>query len=209
MNLPERIFVTGVIGSKWSAITHELEKLNGVNTSDHSSTREYEPIHMAGYAPDKFTSRPMHRGVYFGKGMEFEPYLAPEYLDSAWTVKGGTKIIKSHDWSTKLDTIREVFPSDWLMLIYRPDSASLAWWYQHGGPKITYPNYSAIKNHAEAQAQIAIQNDLMLKFAHLHNLKWGYFNEQWILENFGQKITITRPWNQWDDVLVTLLKPDA
>jgi len=208
MKLPDKIFITGVIGSKWSAITHELEKLEGVNTSDHRSDREYEPTHMTGYEPDKFTSRPMHRGIYFGKGMEFEAYLNSDYLNRAWADPGGTKIVKSHDWANNLDAVLEAFPKDWLMLVYRPDAASLAWWYAHGGPRITYPKYTPIKNHADALAEISVQNDLMLKFAHKHDLRWGYFNEQWILENFGQKVTITRPKNQWDDVLVTILKPN-
>lgn len=206
MQLPERVFFTGVPGSKWSAISHELEKLEGVNTSDHAPHREYEPTGMPDWAPGKYTDRPMHRGAYFGPGMEFDAKLDADYLNQAWTETGGCKIIKSHDWAYDLQAVKDAFPNDWIMLVYRPDMASYAWWFQHGGFKITYAKYDAYENHTKMLGEIATQNDRMLKFAHKHNLTWNYYNQKWILDNFGQEVKITRPWNQWDDVLVTILK---
>jgi hypothetical protein len=190
--LPNRIFFTGVPGSRWSSIAQTLEQLEGVNTSDHKSNREY--------AHGKFSG---HKGAYFGTGMEFETYLDPKHIDSAWTEPGSCQIVKSHEWSLKLQTITEVYPDDWVMLIYRPDASSYAWWHEAGGFNINYPDYSAYKNHAGMLGEITKQNDAILKFAHKHNLTWNYFTSKWVEDNFGQQIEVVR--NDYD-ILVTILK---
>lgn len=206
MKLPERVFLTGVPGSKWSSMSHELEKIKGTNHTDQSPERTYEPKTYAGYAPNKWSTGALHRGSYFGYGMEFEPLLDAEYIDQAWTESGGCKIVKSHDWAYMLDDITIKFPNDWLMLIYRPNEVSHWWWCEHGGFNITYAKYHAYKDHNNMAKQIAIQNDNMLKFAHKHDLTWSYYTERWIEQEFGQKITIDRPKEQWNDILVTMYK---
>lgn len=209
MQLPQRLFYTGVPGSKWSSMSHEFEKFPDINLTDYSKEREYEPVAgVPDYAPGKYSDGPLHRGSYFGKGMEFEPILDADYIDQAWTIKEGFRIVKSHDWAYMLDDIVEKFPNDWIMLVYRPDMVSYSWWFNHGGFKISYAKYDAYENHHKMLAEIGIQNESMLKFAHKHDLKWGHFNEKWILENFGREIKITRPKNQWEDILVTIYKPD-
>jgi len=40
MQLPNRLFFTGVPGSRWSGISQNLELLDGVNTSDQNFERE-------------------------------------------------------------------------------------------------------------------------------------------------------------------------
>lgn len=190
--LPNRLFFTGVPGSRWSGIAQTLETLAGFNTSDCNPNREY--------IRNGFTG---HKGSYFGKGMEFEPYLNPGYIDSAWTDNKGTKIVKSHDWAYNLQDIKNMFPTDWIMLVYRPDMASYAWWHQAGGFDIDYPNYAAYKNSETMLGEIAEQNANILKFAQQHDLTWNYFTAKWIQENFKQTIEVKQ---QWSDILVTLLK---
>jgi hypothetical protein len=190
--LPNRIFFTGVPGSRWSGIAQTLESLKGFNTSDRTPTREYTHSHYGG-----------HKGAYFGQGMEYESYLDPRYIDTAWLDNTGTKLVKSHDWADKLQTIHEVFPTDWIMLVYRPDMASYAWWHQAGGFNIDYPNYAAYKNSETMLGKIAEQNANILKFAHTHDLTWNYFTLRWIEQNFGQTTEINKT---WPDILVTLLK---
>lgn len=192
MKLPNRIFFTGVPGSRWSSIAQTLEKLNGVNTSDHNDNRQY--------AHGKFSG---HKGAYFGQGMEFETYLDPKHIDSPWTEPGGCRIVKSHEWAHKLVTISEVYPDDWIMLVYRPDASSYAWWHEAGGFNIDYPDYSHYKNHAGMLAEITTQNDAILKFAHAHDLTWNHFTSTWIENTFGQKIEVVR--NDYD-ILVTIFK---
>ena len=192
MQLPERVFFTGVPGSRWSSISQKLSELDGMNNSDWSKEREY--------AHGKFSG---HKGAYFGKKMEYEDHLYPGYIDSAWKEPGGCKIVKSHDWALKLDNVKNEFPDDWIMLVYRPDVSSYAWWFEAGGFSIEYPNYSAYNDHIGMQHAIAEQNNCILKFAHKHNLTWNYFNSSWIEHNFNQTLSVEK---SWPDILVTILK---
>ena len=190
--LPNRIFFTGVPGSRWSGIAQTLEQLDGFNTSDRTPEREYTHSQFGG-----------HRGAYFGSGMELESHLDERYVDHAWPTEGGTRIVKSHDWAYKLDLVRERFPNDWIMLVYRPDMVSYAWWHEAGGFNIKYPRYTAYKNSITILGEIAKQNSSILEFAGKHDLTWSYFTPRWIKENFGQTTEIKKT---WPDILVTLLK---
>jgi len=190
--LPNRIFFTGVPGSRWSSIAQTLEQLDGINTSDHKPTREY--------AHGKFSG---HKGAYFGTGMEFETYLDPKHIDSAWTESSGCRIVKSHEWSLKLQTITEVYPDDWIMLVYRPDLASYAWWHEAGGFQIKYPCYDAYKDSTNMLSEITKQNKAILEYAHSRNATWNYFTEQWILDTFGQIVKLDK---LFADILVTVIK---
>jgi hypothetical protein len=190
--LPNRIFFSGVPGSRWSGIAQTLESLNGFNISDRTPAREFSHSGFTG-----------HKGAYFGEGMEFESYLDSRYIDNAWLDNNGTRLVKSHDWAYKLQTIREVFPNDWIMLVYRPDMASYAWWHEAGGFNIKYPSYIAYKDSATMLGKISEQNANILKFAHTHDLTWSYFTPKWIEQNFKQHIEVKQTWS---DILVTLLK---
>lgn len=192
MNLPRRIFFTGVPGSRWSGIAQTLEQLEGFNTSDRTPERDYSHTGFTG-----------HKGAYFGTGMEFDSFLNPAHLDSAWLEPGGTRVVKSHDWAYKLDIIKEVFPDDWIMLVYRPDMPSYTWWHEAGGFNIKYPNYKWYNNSTIMLSEIATQNRKILEFAQKHDLTWNYFTPKWIENNFGNTTEIKRT---WPDILVTLLK---
>jgi hypothetical protein len=190
--LPERIFFTGVPGSRWSGISQSLEQMEYINTSDQNPQREYKHEKYGG-----------HHGIYFGHSMELNSYLDKEYIDQAWTEPGGTKIVKSHEWAYKLHNIKSDFPDDWIMLVYRPDMASYTWWLEAGGFNIKYPDYSSYEDGPGMLASIGNQNRRILKFACEHDLQWSYFTSKWVEKNFGQTIEIKETWN---DILVTLLK---
>jgi hypothetical protein len=192
IGLPKRIFFTGVPGSRWSGIAQTIETLNGFNTSDRAISREYSHNGFSG-----------HKGAYFGQLMEFEPILDANYIDQAWTDPNGTKVIKSHDWAYKLDEIKIQFPNDWIMLVYRPDMISYAWWHEAGGFNIKYPNYKWYKNSANMLGEIIKQNACILEFAQKCDLTWHYFTTSWIASNFKQTIEVK---NKCSDILVTLLK---
>jgi hypothetical protein len=191
MKLPNRIFFTGVPGSRWSGIAQTLEKMSGMNTSDRTPEREYDHHSYTG-----------HKGAYFGPGMEFEPILDEDHIDQAWLEPGGCKLIKSHEWSYYLGEIREKFPDDWIMMIYRPDMASYAWWHEAGGFQIQYPNYSTYENSGNMLSEIMKQNSCILEFGMLNKCKWEYFTSSWIEENFNQNIEVS---NIFSDILVTLI----
>ncbi len=163
------------------------------NTSDRTSQREYLHNGFSG-----------HKGAYFGRMMEFEAKLDADYLDSAWARKSvGTKLVKSHDWAYNLDSIKQTFPNDWIMLVYRDNSASFKWWKEAGGFNIKYPSYTAYQNDIIMAREIEWQNNAILQFAKQRGLLWDNFNSTWIKEHFDMDIKVerTRP-----DIFVTILK---
>jgi hypothetical protein len=193
MKLPKRIFFTGVPGSRWSGIAQHVECIPGFNTSDRTPEREY--VH------NQYTG---HKGAYFGRGMELEAHLDdPGYIDSAWTDDGGTRIVKSHDWAYVLPDIKDKYPNDWIMLVYRPDMASFAWWHQAGGFNIKYPCYDAYRDSTTMMTEISRQNQSILDFGFQNKATWNYFTSEWCLENLGTGIHVDK---QWPDILVTLIK---
>lgn len=192
MNLPKHIFFTGVPGSRWSGIAQIIESMPGINTSDRSSEREY--LHHT------YTG---HKGAYFGRGMEFDATVNLEYIDRAWADPGGTKLVKSHDWAYKLQEIKTIYPDAWIMLVYRPDMSSYAWWHEAGGFQIKYPCYDAYQDSVGMLNEIQSQNRAILKFGMINKCKWEYFTSEWINKNFDTDINVT---NVWPDILVTLIK---
>jgi len=191
MNLPSHIFFTGVPGSRWSSIAQVIESIPSMNTSDRTAERSYTHHSYTG-----------HKGAYFGRGMEFNTILDADYINTAWSEPGGCKLVKSHDWAYQLNHIRMI--SDiWIMLVYRPDMASYAWWHEAGGFQIKYPCYDAYKDSAGMFAEISAQNKAILEFGMINNCKWEYFTSSWIKENFNSDINVT---NIWPDILVTLIK---
>ena len=196
MNLPNRLFFTGVPGSRWSGIAQALEASSAFNISDRTDTRRYEHGSFSG-----------HQGAYFGKGMEFEPVLDDVYLDTPWKdPKIGTKIIKSHDWAYKLLEVERFARAsgDWLMLIHRDADSSYDWWVNAGGFDIKYPSYHEYENLAFMRTQIELQTSLIEKFIHDRHLVLSEFNSDWVKLNFGIDIEIDT--TKLTDIQVTLLK---
>lgn len=193
MTQPNRIFFTGVPGSRWSGIAQTLESISDFNTSDRTKEREY--FHNG------FTG---HKGAYFGRMMEFEAKLDSTYLDSAWAPNSqGTKLVKSHDWAYSLNKIKSTFPDDWIMLVYRDNAVSFKWWKEAGGWDIKYPSYSAYQNDVIMTREIEWQNAAIQEFAKDYNLQWDTFNSTWIKEHFGKDVNVERI---WPDIFVTILK---
>ena len=189
--LPNRIFFTGVPGSRWSGIAQIIESLDGFNTSDRTPKREYNHSAFSG-----------HKGAYFGPGMEFEPKLDAEYIGQAWTQPGGCCLVKSHEWSEMLDNVHKVFAKDWIMLVHRQHKPSLEWWLKAGGYDIAYPNYSA---YTDMQATIKQQNRAIMQWVFDKNLQLERFTPYWVEREFNQSIDFDH--SPWEDVFVTLWKP--
>ena len=185
--LPNRIWFTGVPGSRWSGVAQTIEQLSGMNTSDRTPEREYLHHKYSG-----------HKGAYFGKGMEFP--ADPNRVDQAWTEPGGCRIVKSHEW---MDHCDELPKEDWKMLVYRPDQTSFAWWHEAGGFQIGYPNYSAYENSATMLSEIIRTNQLILEYGFHHKVKWEYFTTKWIKENLDTEWFVSQT---FPDILVALIK---
>ncbi len=189
--LPKRIFFTGVPGSRWSGIAQRLETLEGFNTSDRTPEREFSHSSFSG-----------HKGAYFGQG-ELSDSLELSNIDSAHENSIGTRIIKSHTWAYSLDEIKQRYPDDWIMLVYRPDQASYDCWHDAGGFDIKYPDYSKYVDSQTMLKEIMKQNRAILEFACSHNATWNYFTEEWIKQHFNQT---TRMEQISSDILITIIK---
>lgn len=193
MTLPQKIFFTGVPGSRWSGIAQTLESMPYFNTTDRTREREY--LHGG------FTG---HKGAYFGRMMEFEATLDSDYIDSAWAPKSiGVKLVKSHDWAYSLDQIRSTFPNEWIILVYRDTAASFTWWKEAGGFDIKYPSYTAYQNDTIMMREIAWQNSAIRNFAEQQGLLWNNFDSAWIKEHFDMDVKIDQTRS---DIFVTILK---
>jgi hypothetical protein len=180
--LPKRIFFTGVPGSRWSGIGQWIEEtVPGFTTSDRTENRQFE--HSLG---STYKGMPVHhKGAYFGRGMEFEAKLNDsDYLDSPWQDKIGTRLIKSHEWALQLDNIKELYPDDWIIMVYRPDEISSAWWHQAGGFKIKYPDYSAYGDSINMNNSIRLQNKAILEFGKKHDAVWYHVGKKFLKTEF-------------------------
>jgi hypothetical protein len=193
--LPDRIFFTGVPGSRWSGIAQTLESIPGFNTSDRTPERTYEHHSYTG-----------HVGAYFGWKMEFDPvisWVGREHIDQAWAEPGGCRLVKSHQWPDKFDEIEQHYPDDWIMLVYRPDMTSFAWWHEAGGFQIKYPSYKWYQDEADMLHEISRNNKLMLEYACKKRARWDYFTSAWIKENFNVEVDVPKV---HPDILVTIIK---
>jgi hypothetical protein len=193
--LPKRIFFTGVPGSRWSGIAQTLESIPGFNTSDRTPERTYDHHSYTG-----------HKGAYFGWKMEFDPvisWVGNEHIDQAWPEPGGCQLVKSHQWPDKFNEIERHYPDDWIMLVYRPDMASFAWWHEAGGFQIKYPSYKWYQDEADMLHEISRNNKLMLQYACEKRTTWSYFTSNWIKDNFNADIEVPVIHS---DILVTLIK---
>jgi len=191
MQLPNRIFLSGAPGSRWSGIAQVLESIHGFNTSDRTPGREYYHGAYSG-----------HVGAYFGPGMEFEPCLVADYIDSAWSKPGGCRVVKSHEWCEMLQDVHTTFPKDWIMLVYRQHKPSLEWWLEAGGYSITYPDYTAYSNMPSI---IKRQNQAIMRWVFEHSCKLERFTPSWVKREFDQNIDFDSA--KYEDVFVTLWKP--
>jgi hypothetical protein len=195
-NLPKRIFLTGIPGSRWSGVASHIQSVPGMNTTDRRTSREYHHHLFSG-----------HDGVYYGRGMEFEALDIldqPSELDKAWgDPSAGCQIMKSHDWAYDLNRVRQLYPDDWIMLVYRPSVNSLDWWLEAGGFSITYPSYASYQDPVTMRKEIEIQNTKILEFSQAHDLNWDHFGTRWVTENIGT----TEPFETFSrDILVAILK---
>ena len=195
INLPQRIFMVGVPGSRWSGIAQNIEdNIPGFNTTDRDPQRTYAHHNFSG-----------HLGAYFGTGWEFDTNLGSKNLDAPYTHTNGTRILKSHEWAYQLDDIREQYPQDWIMLVHRPDLSAYAWWHEAGGFTIKYPKYSPYyRDSINMLAEITKMNNAIFAFSQKHDLAWHHISSHWIEATFGRAV---EPTVRLADTLVCCLKP--
>ena len=181
-NLPQRIFCSGSPGSRWSAITQRLWALPNFNRTDINFHTRYDRWDTR----KKKIAKYFHHGSYFEHNTPLPVTLDVAKLDATYAdPSAGTMIHRSHQYAFILDAIKEMYPNDWIWLIYRPDFECYTQWIKCGGFYIDYPDYSFYQDEPTMMSEIAKQNNAKLAWVRKHNLKWEPLNEQWDLENFG------------------------
>lgn len=184
----------GAPGSRWSGIAQNIEdNVPGFNTTDRTPDKVYQHHSFSG-----------HLGAYFGTGWEFDISLDQANLDRPFAHTEGTRILKSHEWAYCLDGIRELYPQDWIMLVYRPDLSAYAWWHEAGGFEIKYPKYRPYyRDSINMLAEIQRMNQSIFAFSQKHDLAWHHISATWIKEHFGHAV---EPSVRLSDTLVSILK---
>jgi len=192
VSLPNRIFFTGVPGSRWSGVAQLIETVPGFNVSDRTEARTF-----------RFQPFSDHLGAYFGSGMEFSLDLTESNIDSAHTSLDGCRLIKAHEWSYHLDEIKQRYPDDWIVMVYRPDLISFAWWNGAGGFNITYPRYDAFKDATNMMSEISKMNQSIMEFSYKHDAVWNHLSPKWIKDTFG---VVREVHHKFSDMLITIIK---
>ncbi len=192
--LPDKIFLVGAPGSRWSGIAQDIEDgIPGFNSTDRRPEREYRHHNFTG-----------HLGAYFGTGWEFDTSLNEDNLAAPFEHTQGTRFLKSHEWAYQLDEIHDRYRDAWIMLVYRPDMSCYSWWHQAGGFGITYPDYHPYyRDSANMMGEIMRQNQAMMQFAQRHDAHWHHISGDWIARNFGRYVEPTR---RDPDTLVTIIR---
>jgi hypothetical protein len=164
------VFVTGVPGSKWSAIARRIYLYSfGVDTSDFSNEKTY-------YHDASGQQTLAHFGAYFDPGMEFGKEFREMNLISkkdleeefdrpfSSTDSDDVRIIKSHSFAYHLDFIKDTWPECPIVISEAPDDECLRWWIQCGGFDITYPDYSYYRDIDTMAQHITMQNSAIRRF---------------------------------------------
>jgi len=193
--LPNKIFMIGVPGSRWSGIAQNVEdNISGFNVTDRTPDRVYQHHTFSG-----------HLGAYFGTGWDHDISLDQENLDRPFAHSDGTRILKSHEWAYKLDEIHDRYPDAWIWLVYRPDMAAYAWWHEAGGFEIKYPKYRPYyRDSINMFTEIQRMNQCILEFSQKHDLAWHHISSTWIEATFGRAV---EPTVRLADTLVCCFKP--
>ena len=197
ISLPDKIFMIGVPGSRWSGIAQNIEdNIPGFNVTDRTADRAYRHHAFSG-----------HLGAYFGTGWEYNTSLDLRNLDAPFEHTQGTRILKSHEWAYCLDEIHHIYPTAWIFLVYRPDLAAYAWWHEAGGFEIQYPKYRPYyRDSINMLHEIQRMNHCILEFSQRHDLAWHHVSSSWIEATFGRAV---EPTVHLPDTLVCCLKPQT
>lgn len=197
ITLPQRVFMIGVPGSRWSGIAQNVEdNIPGFNVTDRTQDRAYRHHSFSG-----------HLGAYFGTGWEHDTSLDEGNLAAPFAHTQGTRILKSHEWAYCLDDIHARYPNDWIWLVHRPDLAAYSWWHEAGGFEIKYPKYQPYyRDSINMLSEIRRMNQCIFEFSQRHDLAWHHISSQWIEATFGRAV---EPTVRLPDTLVCCLKPQT
>lgn len=202
----KRVWLVGAPGSRWSGI-HVLSSYFSESFSKDDITPETTYYHKKQIGQDPNLSG--HKGYYWGqtKGTEswlkFEDLSKEQILEDLDKVyKTGIPIIKCHFLlrHNGLDHLKELFPDDALVLIYRPAQDSIKWWKDIMiFDDNVYPQYNIAYDPNTFHSQVEQETKYMEDFISRHNLKLEEYGNVWFnkyIPNLTEKdIEQHIPWN--------------
>ena len=210
------IWFCGVPGSKWSGIDIQLRKVVGADTTDETPNRTQ--YHRPRNATDTNNG---HRGSYWGPGMgcgedwvDFnfvEPHKLQDDIDNVFSGTG-PRVVKSHFFARhfNLDYLYNHFPGDYIVLCYRENQKSFAWWsevmdfseghYPDYGPG--YTDYNGMRKH------IWNENAKITDFAMRKDMQWQLYNPETTFKDIKGFDDGAAKYmdNNWNDVYIATCK---
>jgi hypothetical protein len=184
------IFVAGAPGSKWSSVVKNIYYSPDIDRSDYRDEWTY-------YHDASGKMELMHLGAYWDPGMEFGTGFdnlysyRKEMLEAEFDrpFRGsGVRIVKSHCFSTQIDTLKTYWPESPIVLVHRPDDACLGWWVKCGHFDITYPSYDTYYKNLRTMAMIIKQQNIGIVNAALKYPGQGPLTNQQLARMLGIEV---------------------
>ena len=210
------IWFAGVPGSKWSGIDLQLRKVVGADTTDETPDRTQ--YHRPRNATDTNNG---HRGSYWGPGMgcgedwvDFnfvEPHKLQDDIDNVFSGTG-PRVVKSHFFARhfNLDYLYNHFPGDYIVLCYRENQKSFAWWSEvMDFDKDHYPDYRpGYTDYNTMREHIWNENAKITDFAMRKDMQWQLYNPETTFKDIKgfDKSKAKYMDNRWDDVYISICK---
>ena len=210
------IWFAGVPGSKWSGIDLQLRKVVGADTTDETPNRTQ--YHRPRNATDTNNG---HRGSYWGPGMgcgedwvDFnfvEPHKLQDDIDNVFSGTG-PRVVKSHSFARhfNLDYLYNHFPGDYIVLCYRENQKSFAWWsevmdFSEGHYPDYRPGYTDYNN---MRKHIWNENAKITDFAMRKDMQWQLYNPETTFKDIKgfDKSEAKYMDNNWNDVYIATCK---
>ena len=210
------IWFAGVPGSKWSGIDLQLRKVVGADTTDETPNRTQ--YHRPRNATDTNNG---HRGSYWGPGMgcgedwvDFnfvEPHKLQDDIDNVFSGTG-PRVVKSHSFARhfNLDYLYNHFPGDYIVLCYRENQKSFAWWSEvmdfseghYPDYRPGYTDYNSMRKH------IWNENAKITDFAMRKDMQWQLYNPETTFKDIKgfDKSEAKYMDNNWNDVYIATCK---
>jgi hypothetical protein len=196
------LLMTGAPGSRWSGVANRIHASVDFDQTDDTEERSFS--HHNGL---------IHGGAYFDPMMEFEN--SRKNWDKPFMKRGGStgyprsmstgiRLIKSHTFAYKLETLKE-HP---IVMVLRNDYECLTWWLECGGFDIPYPNYAWYKNEDQMFTQIQLQNQAITTFIYKNRDKVIKCKTNWeLLDVLGLDSSVTCDGYDKKDVSVYVYQP--
>ena len=210
------IWFAGVPGSKWSGIDLQLRKVVGADTTDETPNRTQ--YHRPRNATDTNNG---HRGSYWGPGMgcgedwvDFnfvEPHKLQDDIDNVFS-GAGPRVVKSHFFARhfNLDYLYNHFPGDYIVLCYRENQKSFAWWSEvmdfseghYPDYRPGYTDYNSMRKH------IWNENAKITDFAMRKDIQWQLYNPETTFKDIKGFDDGAAKYmdNKWNDVYIATCK---